>query len=76
MKETGWDRFVEWAIFNNITPSDLLDDNKHSQVMSHLATLRVLANIEKDVFSSQISDIKTGVVMKNFTDLVNKGELK
>ncbi len=24
MKELGWDRFVEYAISNNITPEDLL----------------------------------------------------
>lgn len=60
MKETGWDRFVEYAIYNGYTPQDLLKEQCWMTIRSHLSTVSLCNKINENLYVSSISDIKAG----------------
>lgn len=52
MKITKWDRFVEWALANNLSPKDFLDDTSMSKVLNRLSIEKLMNEIEKVLFTS------------------------
>ena len=70
MKETGWESFVEWAIAHDIMPNHLTDENKLTFIKNHLAVLKLMADMEKQMFSSSVVDMKPGQAIQSFMEML------